>query len=290
MLAELLIGRAQAELRPHLQALAGLEETLVGELDEARAAWPGVELDDALVVAYWGDRLDPSRGDKALSSMHTSDLFIACACCLGDETAIRSFEAKLFSQVRPVLVKFQRSGVNLDDVMQKLRARLLTAEPGELPKLADYSGRGSLKGWLRLAAGRLAIDKTRTQKKHSELADDFAAADQVAPDLAYLKEQYREPFKKAFEKALTELSPRERNFLRMTIIDGVTADKLGELHKVHRTTAGRWIAEARDKLAELTKKNLQATLNVQWSELDSIIHLVRSRIDVSVRRLLNEKK
>jgi RNA polymerase sigma-70 factor (ECF subfamily) len=72
----------------------------------------------------------------------------------------------------------------------------------------------------------------------------------------------------------------------MTIIDGTSCASLAKLHNVHRATATRWLQKARDELARLTKLELSQRLQIQESDVDSIVRLVRSRIDVSVRRLL----
>ena len=50
--------------------------------------------------------------------------------------------------------------------------------------------------------------------------------------------------------------------------------------------AARWVASARQQLSIYTRDILREKLAVQPSALDSIIALVRSRIDVSVERIL----
>ena len=47
-----------------------------------------------------------------------------------------------------------------------------------------------------------------------------------------------------------------------------------------------WVAAARDRLAAETKANLRGRLDIEESELTSIIALVRSRIDLSLSRIL----
>jgi RNA polymerase sigma-70 factor, ECF subfamily len=62
------------------------------------------------------------------------------------------------------------------------------------------------------------------------------------------------------------------------------------LHDVHRSTAARWIAEAREAIVDDTKSLLQARLGSTPSEIQSILTLVKSRLDVSFRRLLRVER
>jgi RNA polymerase sigma-70 factor (ECF subfamily) len=47
------------------------------------------------------------------------------------------------------------SATFVDDVRQALRVRLLV-EAGGRARLADYAGRGPLRGWIGVAAARVA--------------------------------------------------------------------------------------------------------------------------------------
>ncbi len=53
-----------------------------------------------------------------------------------------------------------RSREFASDVQSELTRQLLVGDDGT-PKLAEYAGRGSLEGWVRLAASRLAQDLVR---------------------------------------------------------------------------------------------------------------------------------
>jgi RNA polymerase sigma-70 factor, ECF subfamily len=74
--------------------------------------------------------------------------------------------------------------------------------------------------------------------------------------------------------------------LRYSVIDGWNVDRIAELYGVHRATAARRVAAAREQLGESIRAELAARLEISTDEVDSIVRLVQSRVDVSLARLL----
>jgi RNA polymerase sigma-70 factor (ECF subfamily) len=58
------------------------------------------------------------------------------------------------------------------------------------------------------------------------------------------------------------------------------------MYGVHRAIAARWLAAAREQIAGATRNHLAARAGIVSEEIDSIIRLVHSRLDVSFERLL----
>jgi RNA polymerase sigma-70 factor (ECF subfamily) len=61
------------------------------------------------------------------------------------------------------------------------------------------------------------------------------------------------------------------------------------MYNVHRATAFRWLEEARIALWNGVRAALIEKLRVAEPELDSVIAMLASRIDVSVRRILDSR-
>src|SRR5262249_1646533 len=119
------------------------------------------------------------------------------------------------------------------------------------------------------------------------LAEVSSPADD--PELAYLKRSYRAEFLKAFRDALATLSVRERNVLRQHFLYGLGIDQLAIAYQVHRATAARWIQRACVTLLDSTKRSLRKRLGADHAEIESVMRLVESRLEVSLRRFLAEK-
>ena len=105
--------------------------------------------------------------------------------------------------------------------------------------------------------------------------------------LGYLRETYRPDVDAAIRAALESLSVDERALLRYSVVDGWSIDRIAELYGVHRSTAARKVASARDELGTAIRKELAARLAIPPAEVDSVVRLVQSRVDVSLSRLLS---
>jgi RNA polymerase sigma-70 factor (ECF subfamily) len=109
------------------------------------------------------------------------------------------------------------------------------------------------------------------------------------PELAYLRDRYRTDVDAAMRAALVGLGEQSRALLRYHLIDGWSIDRIGALYGVHRATAARWTAAAREELGVAIRAELAKRLSISVDEVDSIVRMVQSRIDVSMARLLDSE-
>jgi len=63
-------------------------------------------------------------------------------------------------------------------------------------------------------------------------------------------------------------------------------EAIGRAHDVHRATAARWLERIRNDLRDTTIRALRAELALPRADLDSIIHGVQSRLEISFPRIL----
>jgi RNA polymerase sigma-70 factor (ECF subfamily) len=249
-------------------------------LARARAAWPALPLDPARFEAW----LERKQADVP-GELHVEDLYLACACAAAVPEALAAFDAQVLALVPRMVARFPGGPAFADEVVQGLRARLLVGTP---PRIAEYSGRGALRSWVKVAALRLAVDLVRAR---GELPpDDPGAVDALAtapsPELELLKARYKGAFEQALRDAILGLSVRQRNLLRLHHVDGATLDQLAVSYRVHRATIARWLADGREAVVAGTHARLGATLSLSRSELESLALLVRSQLELSVRQLL----
>ena len=106
------------------------------------------------------------------------------------------------------------------------------------------------------------------------------------PELGYLKRLYRSEFKDAFQTAVAALPARDRLVLRQSVLDSLGIDALAKLHHVHRATCARWLETARAAILATTQKILIERLELSRDELQSVIRLISSKLDVSLTRVL----
>ena len=214
------------------------------------------------------------------------DLALAAACAAGDPEAIAALDARLPELVRPVLARVGVARSDDDEILQRVRVALFTAGPAGQSALAAYSGQGSLRAYLRAIAVKLALKKIEREDRPADPIDEVLAGGDDSPELAVLKARCRDDLRAAFAVAIEELDDRQKTLLRQHHVDGLSIDVLARLHRVHRATAARQVAAARGALLAGIRRYFTGPAGLGRAELDSLVALVRSRLDLSLSRLL----
>ncbi len=266
---------------------AALEPVVERAYEVARAAHPGLAIAASELFAYIGARLD---GDPAveLARRHVADLYLACGCERGDGAAVSILERTTLPDVERGLAKVTLAPDLRRDVMQNLREQMLVERDGRRG-IAAYDGRAPLAVWLRVCAVRQGIRQAGRARREIDLDD--AKLDQIAPgvqdpQLAYLRRHYGAEFQAAFAATVKSLTPRERNLLRHSVIDGFGINQIAAIYHVHRETAARQLKQARAALVEGTRERMRLALRVSESELESIMRMIVSVADVTLRQVL----
>lgn len=266
-----------------------VEPLLITIVRRAQARWPGVRVDAADFIAYLARRLPDDAPTRAsLEAAHGEDLYLAFACSHGDKAALLAFDRTFLGEVGAFIAGVDRASAFVDDVRQALRDKLFAGDRGEA-KITEYTGRGALGGWVRVAALRIALNMRRGAQRSAaagkaSIEGELGAG--LSPELAYLQEHYREAFAEALRAALADLSDRDRTLLRLYHVDGLSLEAMAALYRVHLSTVSRWLTCARAQVADGTSRHLRERLGVGRSDVDSIAALVMSQIDVSLTRLL----
>lgn len=285
-----------AAARPDLDATAELGAALRAALDAARAAWPDLDVTAETFALFVAAKLpagEPAAA-AAVAALHAADLYLACACARGDARALAHFESLCAPVVGWVAARLGASAEQRDDLAQVVRRQLLAprAPPGggpSSPRVGDYGGRGALSAWVRVVAMREGVDLLRHSGRE-RLAEDDELARRLEPDagpeLAYGKRLYRAEFGAAFAEALAALTKGERTLLRQHALDGMSVDRLAAFYGVHRSTAARRVEAVRRLVLEHTRRALARRLRLAPDELESVMRLIQSRLDVTLSPLL----
>ena len=79
---------------------------------------------------------------------------------IGEDLALAHFERLFLPAVDGYVGRLGLADAVVDDVRQELRIRLLV---GEDPRIGQYSGRGPLAAWVRMAAIRTSARRKTTR-------------------------------------------------------------------------------------------------------------------------------
>ncbi|MEM6988944.1 MAG: sigma-70 family RNA polymerase sigma factor [Myxococcota bacterium] len=290
-LQEAFVAALPDDARAAFADFAGLDDKLASMVREAREAASSLSPSAEQFVAHIARVLGKAPEPESLEGLKVADLYLACACALGDRHALNAFDREFGRDIDLAIARSGNVNLTKDEFRQALRNKLFVARDARPPKIADYAGRGDLRAWVRVTAVRMIVDIVRSKNADKEIpveAEMLGAMPSPAedPELDYIQRTYKTEFKEALSDGFANLTPRERNLLRHQVIHGLNIDQVGAIYNVHRTTAFRWIEKARKALLHATKEALMQRLKVGQSQFLSIMRVVQSDLDLSMRRLL----
>ena len=266
-----------------------LATSLAALRDSARAAYPAIDVDATTFAAELARRLGDQANPDQLQRLRIDHVYLAIACARGDEDAIATFEAEFLDEVDSCVYRLHARPDQGDELRSYMRRTLFVSEPGRAAALAAYSGRGDLRTYVRVIATRELV-RMIGKARRDVVIDQDSFLDKLSPvsdpAVGHLRETYRADVDASIRAALAGLDEEGRALLRYSVIDGWSVDRIGALFGIHRATAARRVAAAREQLGEAIRAELAKRLAIAVDEVDSIVRLVQSRLDVSLERLL----
>jgi RNA polymerase sigma-70 factor (ECF subfamily) len=252
-----------------------------------RAAWPQIALSEDVFLQHIA-RCAPED-----PSANIGDLYLACACLQGVTEALAELDRTVQLRVPRALAHMKLPPHQVDDLCQEVRERLLLPDGDRPPKLLGYAGRGTLVSWICVVALRAAVDQLRAADRRAaregEFDEDLIDDGAHNPELELLKQRYRPRFKEALLAALAMLSSRQRNLLRLSVVEGLTLEQIAPIYAVTKSTAHRWLGEARAQIVAEVGEFLKQRVGFSAGELDSLTYLLQSQLDLSLPPLLHSQ-
>lgn len=251
-------------------------------------AWPEIALARARFASELARRLGSELTVASVAGLH-HDIYLAIACADGDAAAVAACEELCTLEVALAGSRLRATPTQVDDLRSELRRLMFTGEDGRTASVLAFTGRGDLRGYVRVIAARTLSRRMRQDRKEVELGDDMldVLPPHIDPEVAYLREHYRTEVDAVFRAAIATLPERSRAVLRYHLLDGWSIDEIGALYHVHRATAARWLTSAREELGAQIRAALSQRLAISESQVDSIVALVTSRVEISLDRLLH---
>jgi RNA polymerase sigma-70 factor (ECF subfamily) len=251
--------------------------------------FPGIHVDLGVWVERFlalcaGDATAPPA--EVLAAIHADDLCLAIACESGDREALAHLTKAVLPQALSGLTRFAKDGLTPEDVKSAVLEKLFAGG-----RLASYSGRGPLQGWLRVVATRIALNMRRARTSENERDQQLmqeVLGEPASPEHQLVRQDLKQVFQQAFSAALQALPDEERDALRMHLYEGLSIDDLARIFGVHRATAARWLTRARDTLHAQVSTHIRGAMDCSDAELQSVMQLMMSQVDLSVSRIMRE--
>jgi RNA polymerase sigma-70 factor (ECF subfamily) len=251
-------------------ATRALDDARHGDIDRLAAHLAALDLDDV--------------------PEHVGDVALAFAAACGEPSAQVELHRRVVHAAHATLPGAGYAQHIIDDTVGELALTLLGDHTKPSP-LLTYRGQSSLAGWLRTLAVRTAMRLAQASRREAPASDtdtslllDHVTTSDLTRDL--YRAELRTVVRRAFATAIAALSYFDRELLAAFIVQAKSLDDIAKAHDVHRATAARWLARARAALDRELSKELERDLGASDSEVASILHSLRSNLELSVERLL----
>src|SRR5579864_7805209 len=214
---------------------------------------------DAIARKY----LPPGAGDRELRelarSLKAEELALTQACAAGHQRAweifLLRYREKLYDMALSI-TREESSGRELADSIYADLYGTATRDGQRISKLASYTGRGSLEGWLRTVLAQEFVNRYRRGKRLVSLEEESEKGQQFqartldpAPVLDLRMEQ-------SVDEALTALSPEDRFILASYFLDDRTLAEIARTLRLHESTISRKL----DRITEGIRKSIKSGL------------------------------
>jgi RNA polymerase sigma-70 factor (ECF subfamily) len=190
-------------------------------------------------------------------SLRIDELALARACAAGHNSAWEVFLTRYREKLYQSALRIAREDSAARELADSLYADLYgtnTREGQRISKLASYTGRGSLEGWLRTVLSQEYVNRYRRTKRLVSLDEESEEGIQFsAPEPEPLPPA--EPrLAQATDEALAALSAEDRTILAAYYLDGRTLAEIARMLGVHESTISRKL----DKMAKALRKQILA--------------------------------
>ena len=250
-----------------------------------------------------------------LRQIQADDLFMALACSNGSERAWWEFDQNHRSYLERVARHLASTDIDAQEVVDTVYVELYgtrVVDGERVSKFSTYSGRGSLRGWLRTVIWHSLVDLHRAS--HDEVSLDemtenvgegFAHAsfaehvlggeDEMIEQIA--KQRYKKATVSAIETAFGNLDAHEKLLLLYYHVESMKLREIARLvesensplrdwfqrksptreknpeSRIHESTIMRWLEKSYAKVLQLFRAELKTKHELREDEIEICMEL-----------------
>lgn len=260
---------------------------------------------------------------KFLDQIQLNDLYLALACANGNERAWWEFDMQHRNYLERVARHLAKTDVDAQEVIDQVYVELYGTKivDGErVSKFATYSGRGSLRGWLRTVIWHSLVDLHRASHDevsldemtenvgegvtHSTFANQPEDGEVAAID-KLTRDRYRSATVFSIRTAFSSLEDHEKLLLLLYHVENLKLREIARLvenndsplrgwfqrksqtrsdnpnGKIHESTIMRWLEKSYGRIFQLFRANLSEKYNFSDAEIDECTELATGDLSAS---------
>lgn len=250
-----------------------------------------------------------------LRQIQANDLFLALACSNGNERAWWEFDQQHRSYLERVARHLASTDIDAQEVVDTVYVELYgtrVVDGERVSKFSTYSGRGSLRGWLRTVIWHSLVDLHRAS--HDEVSLDemtenvgegFAHAsfaesapggeDEMIEQIA--KQRYKKATVTAIESAFASLDNHEKLLLLYYHVENLKLREIARMvesqtsplrdwfqrksptreknpeSRIHESTIMRWLEKSYAKVLQIFRTELRSKHELREDEIEICMEL-----------------
>lgn len=235
-----------------------------------------------------------------IGEIRADDLCLVIACERGDESAWSDLVANFDATVKSAARKITSNAEDAEDLASSIWAELYglrtDADGNKKSKLAYYSGRGSLAGWLRAVVSQLAVDQFRKVSKFVQIEEDREfenlANEAASGDGNHFGSRIENPedlltdrrtetdVSTALSATIAELDAEDRLLLKLYYFDDLKLKEIAATFGYHEATASRKLTRIQTDVRKGVEKQLRSQHG--WTETEVQRHLAETAAGLGV--------
>ena len=250
-----------------------------------------------------------------LDQLQSEDLFLAIACANGNERAWWEFDQQHRSYIERIARHLAKTDIDAQEVIDSVYVELYgtrVVDGARVSKFATYSGRGSMRGWLRTVIWHSLVDLHRAS--HDEVSLD-EMTENVGEGMAHAsfatparggegemideitRGRYRTATLAAIDAAFSSLDDHEKLLLLYYHVDQLRLREIARLveneesplrawfqrksqtreknpaGRIHESTIMRWLEKSYARVLQLFKSELASKHDLGPDEIEICLDL-----------------
>jgi RNA polymerase sigma-70 factor, ECF subfamily len=238
--------------------------------------------------------------ENFVHEIRADDLCLIVACERGDERAWEDLVANFDATVKSAARKMSSNNEDAEDLASSIWAELYglrqDSQGNKKSKLAYYSGRGSLGGWLRAVVSQLAVDQYRKAAKFVQIEEDrefenlaneaahgdnnHSGAHSENPEELLTEKQTSSDVSEALSTAIAELEAEDRLILKLYYFDDLKLKDIAATFGYHEATASRKLARIQTDIRKSVERQLRSQHG--WTDSEVKRHLSDTAANLGV--------
>jgi len=224
-------------------------------------------------------------------SLRIDELALARACAAGHDLAWEVFLTRYREKLYLSALRIAREDSSAHELADTLYADLYgttTRDGKRVSKLASYTGRGSLEGWLRTVLAQEYVNRYRRTKRLVSLDEESEEGVQFSAPEPQPVPAADTRLARATDEAIAGLPGEDRLVLSAYYLDGRTLAEIARMLGVHESTISRKL----DKLAKSLRKQIMASLTrvgMSRRQAEEALEVDVRDLQVDIRRSLTQE-